>query len=72
MLFDLWFASIALLFVLHVLYLQTVLPVVCCLIVLPVLQGGGGLASLLGPERMAALLPKLYRLTHDPSPKVGV
>jgi hypothetical protein len=34
------------------------------------LQGGGGLASLLGPERMAALLPKLYRLTHDPSPKV--
>jgi hypothetical protein len=33
--------------------------------------GGGGLASLLGPDRMAALLPKLYRLTHDPSPKVG-
>jgi hypothetical protein len=24
----------------------------------------------LGPDRMAALLPKLYRLTHDPSPKV--
>jgi hypothetical protein len=34
------------------------------------MQGAGGLASLLGPERMAALLPKLYRLTHDPSPKV--
>lgn len=33
--------------------------------------GGSGLASLLGPERLAALLPKLYRLTHDPSPKVG-
>jgi len=37
----------------------------------PYTQGaGGGLAALLGPERMAALLPKLYRLTHDPSPKV--
>ncbi|WIA23756.1 hypothetical protein OEZ85_000433 [Tetradesmus obliquus] len=33
--------------------------------------GGSGLASLLGPARLASLLPKLYRLCHDPSPKVS-
>ncbi|WIA44228.1 hypothetical protein OEZ86_010539 [Tetradesmus obliquus] len=33
--------------------------------------GGSGLASLLGPARLASLLPKLYRLCHGPSPKVS-
>ncbi|KAF6252864.1 armadillo-type protein [Scenedesmus sp. NREL 46B-D3] len=33
--------------------------------------GGSGLAALLGPQRLASLLPKLYRLCHDPSPKVS-
>uniref|UniRef100_A0A383W1Y8 Proteasome component Ecm29 N-terminal domain-containing protein n=1 Tax=Tetradesmus obliquus TaxID=3088 RepID=A0A383W1Y8_TETOB len=33
--------------------------------------GGSRLASLLGPARLASLLPKLYRLCHDPSPKVS-
>jgi hypothetical protein len=44
-----------------------------CRCVLPCLQAGGGsgLAALLGPQRLAALLPKLYRLCHDPSPKVS-
>jgi hypothetical protein len=41
------------------------------LLLLPLhVQGSASLATLLGPERLAALLPKLYRLTHDPSPKV--
>jgi len=42
------------------------------LLLCPCLQpgGGSGLASLLGPARLASLLPKLYRLCHDPSPKV--
>jgi hypothetical protein len=29
----------------------------------------GALPSLLGPERLAALLPRLYRQQYDPSPK---
>lgn len=40
--------------------------------VMPTFHLQGGLSSLLGPERLAALLPKLYRLTHDPSPKVNL
>ena len=33
--------------------------------------GGGALTALLGPERAAALLPRLFRAQHDPSPKVA-
>jgi hypothetical protein len=43
-----------------------------CLLLCLQQGGGSGLAALLGPQRLASLLPKLYRLCHDPSPKVSL